>query len=48
MAISTPGVGSGLDVNGIVSKLMDVEAQPLVTLQKKKFPTNRSCRLSDH
>ncbi|MES2354459.1 MAG: flagellar filament capping protein FliD [Pseudomonadota bacterium] len=37
MAISTPGVGSGLDVNSIVSKLMDVEAQPLLTLQKKEI-----------
>ncbi len=35
MGISTPGIGSGLDVNGIVSKLMSVEAQPLTTFDKK-------------
>lgn len=35
MGISTPGVGSGLDVNAIVSKLMEVESQPLVALQKR-------------
>lgn len=36
MAISSPGIGSNLDVNGIVSKLMAVEAQPLTVLQKKE------------
>ena len=35
MAISSPGIGSNLDVNGIVAKLMSVEAQPLNTLEKK-------------
>jgi flagellar hook-associated protein 2 len=35
VAISSPGIGSNLDVNGIVSKLMAVEAQPLQTLDKK-------------
>jgi flagellar hook-associated protein 2 len=35
VAISSPGIGSNLDVNGIVSKLMAVEAQPLNTLEKK-------------
>lgn len=36
MAISSPGVGSNLDVNGIVSKLMQVESQPLTSLQKRE------------
>lgn len=34
--ISSAGVGSGLDVNGIVSKLMAVEQQPIATLNKKE------------
>lgn len=36
MAISSPGVGSNLDVNGIVTKLMAVESQPLTQLTKKE------------
>lgn len=36
MAIASPGVGSNLDVNGIVSKLMAVESQPLTVLQKRE------------
>lgn len=36
MTISSPGVGSGLDVSGIISKLMSVEAQPLASLAKKE------------
>ena len=36
MAISSPGLGSGLDVNGIVSQLMSVEQQPLVRLNQKE------------
>lgn len=36
MAISSPGVGSNLDVNGIVSKLMQVESQPLVRLAQQE------------
>ncbi|MFP5390424.1 MAG: flagellar filament capping protein FliD [Gammaproteobacteria bacterium] len=35
MAISSPGIGSNLDVNGIVSKLMAVEAAPLNQLDNK-------------
>jgi hypothetical protein len=35
VAISSPGIGSNLDVNGIVAKLMAVEAQPLTTLERK-------------
>jgi flagellar hook-associated protein 2 len=34
--ISSPGIGSNLDINGIVSKLMAVESQPLTALQKKE------------
>lgn len=36
MGLSSPGIGSNLDVNGIVSKLMSVESQPLQTLAKKE------------
>lgn len=32
--ISSPGIGSGLDINGLVSKLMAVEQQPLAAMQK--------------
>lgn len=35
MAISAPGVGSGLDVNSIVSQLVAIEKQPLTQLQAK-------------
>jgi flagellar hook-associated protein 2 len=33
--LSSPGVGSGLDVNGIVSKLVALEQQPLQRLQQQ-------------
>lgn len=33
MAISSPGIGSNLDVNGIISQLMAIERQPLFKLQ---------------
>lgn len=36
MAISSPGIGSGLDINGIVTKLMAIESQPLTTLAQKE------------
>lgn len=36
MALSSPGIGSNLDVNSIVQQLMSVEAQPLTTLAKKE------------
>lgn len=36
MAISSPGIGSNLDINSIVSQLMQVESQPLTTLAKKE------------
>lgn len=36
MAISSLGVGSGLDLNSIVSSLMQVERQPLLALQTKE------------
>lgn len=35
MGISTPGIGSGLNVDDIVSKLMAVESQPLANFDKK-------------
>lgn len=34
--LSSPGIGSGLDINALVSQLMAVEQQPLVALQKKE------------
>lgn len=34
--ISSAGIGSGLDVNGLVSKLMAVESQPLEVLNTKE------------
>ena len=36
MAIQSTGIGSGLDVNNLISKLMQVESQPLVALAKKE------------
>jgi flagellar hook-associated protein 2 len=41
MAISTPGVGSGLDINGIVSQLMAFERRSLTAIDSKeaKFQT---------
>jgi flagellar hook-associated protein 2 len=35
VGISSPGIGSGIDVNTIVSKLMAVESQPLNDFDKK-------------
>ncbi len=34
--LSSPGIGSGLDINGIVSQLMAAERQPLAVLDKKE------------
>ncbi len=36
MAISSPGVGSGLDINSIVSQLMTLEQRPLTALDTKE------------
>ncbi|WP_136416230.1 flagellar filament capping protein FliD [Herbaspirillum sp. ST 5-3] len=36
MALSSPGIGSNLDINGIVSQLMAVESQPLTALARKE------------
>lgn len=36
MAISSLGVGSGLDLNSLLSNLMQTEQQPLLALQKKE------------
>ncbi|MET0266412.1 MAG: flagellar filament capping protein FliD [Duganella sp.] len=35
MAISTPNIGSGLDITGIITKLMAVESAPLAQFDKK-------------
>lgn len=42
--ISSPGIGSNLDVNSIVSQLMSVEQQPLTQLNKKE--ANLQAKLS--
>ncbi len=34
--ISSPGIGSGLDVNGIVSQLVEIERQPLQRLAREE------------
>jgi len=34
--LSAPGIGSGLDINGIISQLMAVERQPLAALDNKE------------
>jgi len=34
-ALSSPGIGSGLDINGIVSQLVAIEKQPIKNLQVK-------------
>jgi flagellar hook-associated protein 2 len=34
--LSSPGIGSGLDINGIISKVMAAEQQPLKALDKKE------------
>ena len=36
MTISSAGIGSGLDVQSIVSQLMEIESQPLVKLQNRQ------------
>ncbi|MDB5728923.1 MAG: fliD [Noviherbaspirillum sp.] len=36
MAISSPGIGSSLDVNGIIEQLMQAESKPLTALSKKE------------
>lgn len=36
MGISSPGIGSNLDVNSIVTQLMQAESQPLVQMQQKE------------
>lgn len=39
MAITAAGVGSGLDIETIVSQLMSLERQPLVALQRRESDT---------
>ena len=39
-SISSPGIASGLDVNGIISKLMELERQPLNRLTTKEANYN--------
>lgn len=40
MAISSLGVGSGLDLSGLIDKLMAAEQQPLIALQKREASYN--------
>lgn len=44
MALSSPGIGSNLDVNSIISQLMAVEQRPLTNLSKKE--ANITAKLS--
>jgi flagellar hook-associated protein 2 len=39
-SISSPGIASGLDVNGIVAKLMELERRPLTRLDTKEADYN--------
>jgi len=39
-ALTTPGIGSGLDINGIVQKLMQVESRPLDLLKQRETGLN--------
>lgn len=41
-SVSSPGIGSGLDVDGTISKLMAVESQPLTTLALKEASYQQS------
>ncbi len=36
MAIASPGIGSNLDVNGIIGQLMEIEQRPLLLLDQKE------------
>lgn len=36
MAISSAGIGSGLDVNSIITQLMEIEQQPLLNLEQQE------------
>ena len=36
VGIQSTGVGSNLDVNSLITKLMQIESQPLTTLAKKE------------
>ena len=40
MPISSPGIGSGLDVNSIVTQLVELERRPIAALQEKKTKLN--------
>jgi len=40
MPISSPGIGSGLDVNGIVSQLVELERRPMKQLEQEKTKLN--------
>jgi flagellar hook-associated protein 2 len=43
--ITSAGIGSGLDVNGIITQLMAIERQPLAALEKEE--TKLNAKLSD-
>ena len=36
MALSSSGLGSGMDIDSLVSKLMNIETRPLLKLQQKQ------------
>jgi len=35
-SFSSPGIGSGLDVNSLMTSLMELERQPIKALDKKE------------
>ncbi len=45
-SISSPGIGSGLDVNSIINQLLAIERQPIVALQTKA--TQIQARISEY
>ncbi len=36
MAIASPGIGSNLDINGIITSLMEIESRPLLFIDQKE------------
>ena len=45
MGISSTGIGSGLDVEGIITKLVALEKQPLTSLQRQATVPRREAIL---
>ena len=41
MPVTMGGMASGIDTDGIINKLVEVEAQPIKKLQKSKLVNNQ-------